>query len=459
MTDAPRDLVGRPTPAWTREQAARLERTDDAVAPVIYPPERPLDPDVHVWDTWLLRTPAGDIAEVDGYRVIVSLTAPSDLLPGKRHDVATLRFFYSADGREWQSGGRVFTETEPLGQRQWAGSAVLFEPGTTDRDDGGTERPADADHELVVYYTAAGDRKAAELTYGQHLAVATGGRVRSDDDGLRVEGPFEHESMLYADGEHYEREEQSRGMIYTFRDPWYFEDPATGEAYVLFEGNTPVPGGSDACGGDATAQEFNGSVGIARCAPEDPTDLELLPPLLDAVCVNQELERPHVVVRDGTYYLFVSSHRHTFAPGIEGFDGLYGFAADSLFGDYEPLNDTGLVVTNPANAPFQAYSWLVYEHRDELLVTSFFNYWDYDRETLDDVGFLPEAEQFRRFGGTLAPTIRLGVDGRRTRIVGTLDHGHLPLPREDLPETTDERIARLRAERGDDSEEYGAYRD
>ena len=222
-------------------------------------------------------------------------------------------------------------------------------------------------------------------------------------------------------------------MIYTFRDPWFFEDPATGRTYLLFEANTPMPEGSDNFDGDPELQAFNGSVGIAESPTGEPTDWELRPPLLDAVCVNQELERPHVVVRDGRYYLFFSSHDHTFAPGIDGFDGLYGFVADSLRGDYRPLNDTGLVLTNPANAQFQTYSWMAFPHRDEVLVQSFFNYYDLGDLTLDDVGHLPEEEQLGKFGGTLAPTVRLGIDGDRTRVRGTLDHGHVPTEDEGLP--------------------------
>ena len=422
---------------WTREHASGLERTAENTAPVIYPPDEPTDPDNHIWDTWLLRTPDGEIADIGGYRVIVALSAPNDLLPGKRHDVATHRFYYSADGRTWTPGGTLFGDSDPLGSRQWAGSAI-YDPETG---------------AVSLYYTAAGHRDESDLSYTQHLAVAYGGSIRVDD-GVYFDGPWEHDSLARPDGEWYEREEQSRGMIYTFRDPWYFEDPETGEAYILFEGNTPVPEEADACGGDAEQQAFNGSVGIARADRDDPTACELLPPLVDGVCVNQELERPHVVYRDGTYYLFIASHKHTFAPGLDGYDALYGFAADALFGEYEPLNGTGLVATNPQNAPFQAYSWLAYGHRDEILVTSFFNYYDYDRPSLDDVGLLPAAEQFRRFGGTLAPTLRLGVDGLETRIRGTLAHGHLPTKDEPLPETETERLARLRGER-DGRDGYG----
>ncbi|QZP36235.1 glycoside hydrolase family 68 protein [Halobaculum magnesiiphilum] len=423
------------TPAWTREQAGGLARVDDAVKPVIYPPSDPVSDEVYLWDTWLLRERDGAIADVGGYRVAFALTAPRDLLPGKRHDVATIRCFYSADGESWESAGPVFEGSDPLGSRQWAGCA-LWDP------DG--EGPSD----LYCYYTAAGEADEEDLSYTQHLALATGGTLvadgesRSDSngggetagDGLRVEGTFTHESLLHPDGVRYETEEQSRGMIYTFRDPWFFEDPATGETHLLFEANVPVPEDSDACDGDAVGQEFNGAVGIADSPTGDPTEWELRDPLLHSTCVNQELERPHVVVRDGRYYLFVSSHEHTFAPGIDGFDALYGFVADSLHGEYRPLNDTGLVLTNPGNAPFQTYSWLAFPHEEELLVTSFFNYYDLEGRTLDQVAELPPEEQFRRFGGTLSPTIRIDLDGGRTRVLGKLAHGHIPLPSEDLPE-------------------------
>ena len=403
------------TAAWTRAQAADIELADGVVLPIIYLPERRTDLDYHLWDTWLLRDRTGAMAVIDGYRVIVALTAPADLLPGKRHDVAALRYFYSADGRTWHRGGEVFPGSDPLGSRQWAGSALY--------DDG----------DVYLYYTAAGERDEPEITYGQRIAIAEGGTVDADGDGIAIEGPWTHSTLLEPDGRWYEQPDQTRGMTYTFRDPWFFEDPTTGRTHLLFEGNTPVPPGSDACGGDEWHQEFNGSVGVAVSESGDPTDFELRPPLLDAVCVNQELERPHVVVRDGSYYLFVSSHRHTFAPGLEGVDGLYGFVADSLGGDYRPLNGNGLVLTNPSNAPFQSYSWLAYPHREEVLVTAFFNYFDYDRASLDDVALLSEDEQRRRFGGTLAPTVRLALDGDRTRIVGTLDHGHLPTVDEELP--------------------------
>ena len=411
---------------WTRAQAARIERTAETTAPVFYPPQRDQMPHLHIWDTWLLRERDGTLAEVDGYRVCFSLTAPSELLPGKRHDVAAIRAFYSADGREWHDAGPVFEAA--LGQRQWAGSALY--------DDG----------DVYLFYTAAGRDDADELTYEQRIVGASGGHVDTED-GFELRGSWTHHELLSPDGERYEREDQSRAMIYTFRDPWFFEDPETGETWLLFEANSPVPEESDSFGGDADKQTFNGSVGLARSPTGDPLDWELEDPLLDAVGVNQELERPHVVYRDGLYYLFVSSHRHTFGPELSGYDALYGFVAEELRGEYVPLNDSGLVATNPANAPFQAYSWMAFPHDGEILVQNFFNYYDFDGETLDDIAHLPEDEQLRRFGGTLGPTLRLDVSGTQTEIIGTLGHWEVPMAGESLPQTERERLAQRR---GDD---------
>ncbi|WP_135304474.1 glycoside hydrolase family 68 protein [Haloarcula amylovorans] len=420
---------------WTRAQASGIERTDETVAPIFYPPENDQIPDVHIWDTWFLRNRDGTLAEVDGYRVCFSLTAPADLLPGKRHDVATIRCFYSSDGRNWHDAGPVFEEA--LGQRQWAGSALY-----------------DDDESVYVFYTAAGEDDAEELTYAQRIVGASGGTIDTDD-GFTLSGPWTHHELLSPDGERYEREDQSRGMIYTFRDPWFFEDPETGETWLLFEANSPVPEGSDVCDGDAAQQEFNGSVGVARSPTGDPLKWELEEPLLDAVGTNQELERPHVVYKDGRYYLFISSHLHTFAPGLEGFDALYGFVAETFRGEYVPLNGSGLVATNPENAPFQSYSWMAFAHGDEVLVQSFFNYFDFAGPVLDDIAHLSEAEQMRRFGGTLAPTLRLDVDGTRTRIVGKLGHWEIPMAGESLPPTDEELIRRAReAADADASERY-----
>ena len=436
------NLFDREWPRW--EPAGPIERTPATVAP---PADRPAvdpAPDRHVWDSWPLRSRDGTIATVDGWRVLIALTAPADVTPGERHDIATHRYFISRDGRQWVDRGPVFEEA--LGSRQWAGSALL---------DG---------EDCYLFYTAAGDPAADGVTDTQRLAVAHGGRVDVGDadagdadtgdpavdasepavddadesaaPGPTIEGPWHHEILLEPDGEYYETQAQAGAMTYTFRDPWFFEDPATGRCHLLFESNTPAA--ADACGGDAAKQAFNGCVGRAVSPTGDLLDWEFRPPIFDSVCVNQEIERPHVVLDEGRYYLFVSSHVDTFAPGLAGYDALYGFVADSLCGDYRPLNDSGLVVTNPATAPFQAYSWLAIPHGEELLVSGFLNYPDFDGGAIGEIAALSGEEQRQRFAGTLTPTLRLAVDGERTRVRGTLDHWAFPSEAETLSPVDDD---------------------
>ena len=193
MHETPESDGGRSRSWWTRAQAASIERRRGNVAPAAGAPEIDPFPDLHIWDTWLLRDRHGEIADVNGYRLAFSLTAPADLLPGTRHDVAEIRCFYSPDGEEWRDAGPVF-DGGALGQRQWAGSALY--------DDG----------DVYLYYTAAGDETADEMTYTQRIAVAHGGTVSAGDDGIELSGPWTHETLLTPDGEWYETEAQSRGM-------------------------------------------------------------------------------------------------------------------------------------------------------------------------------------------------------------------------------------------------------
>ncbi|MFO7833511.1 MAG: glycoside hydrolase family 68 protein, partial [Halohasta sp.] len=204
------DLADREWPRW--EPAGPIERTRGTVAPPADRPSTDPAPDYHVWDSWPLRSRDGTIATVDGWRVLIALTAPADVTPGERHDIATHRYFVSRDGRQWVDRGPVFEDA--LGTRQWAGSALL---------DG---------EDCYLFYTAAGDPAVDAVTDTQRLAVAHGGRVVAGgpavEDGPTIEGPWHHEVLLEPDGTYYETQAQAGAMTYTFRDPWFFEDPATG---------------------------------------------------------------------------------------------------------------------------------------------------------------------------------------------------------------------------------------
>jgi levansucrase len=75
--------------------------------------------------------------------------------------------------------------------------------------------------------------------------------------------------------------------------------------------------------------------------------------------------------------------------------------APALSGPWEPLNGTGLVFSNPPEAPSQAYGWLVLP---DLSVASFVDDWK------------APGEQRRHFGGTFAPFLHLRLDGANAAI-------------------------------------------
>ncbi len=285
---------GRPS-TWRSESVDKMGRAPANVAPAAKAPETDPSADVHLWDSWLLRDRYGGVATVDGWQVLFSLTADSDLLPEARHDVAEIRYFCSRNGQDWEPGGTLF-EGAALGQRQWSGAAVYD------------------DDALVVFYTATGDERASEPTPDQRIAAAHGGVIESSADTITLEGPWTHEQLLEPDGDHYQTRDRSRELTYAFRDPFLFEDPAGDDLYMLFEANTPVSEESNPCAGTPQQQHYSGAVGIARSVGGSLLEWELLPPLFEAVCVNHELERPHIVSREGRFYLFFSTHRHMFAP-------------------------------------------------------------------------------------------------------------------------------------------------
>ncbi|MCA1020618.1 glycoside hydrolase family 68 protein [Halobacillus litoralis] len=400
------------TSNWTIEDASQIERTKDTTAPYIEPDFEKMAPELHVWDTWPLRNKDGSIAKVNGYYVIFSLTAPSDLLPGKRHDVATIRYFYSKDGKSWELGGEAFDPEGAYGSRQWAGSAMI------------------EDGKLNLFYTATGRKGEEGVTYEQRLALAKGD-VNASSKGISFEN-FDHSIILEPEGEHYQTEEQAeQGDIgYTFRDPWFFEDPKTGKDYILFEGNsagTPVERtldtnyiGSSSFQNDFSftdegfAKLFNGAIGIAEATNDSYTEYEALPPILEANYVNQELERPHIVTKGNQYYLFTNTHEHKFGPDLDAPDGLYGFSSDELTSGYEPLNDSGLVLANPEEHAYQSYSWMVLPNGK---VISFYNFHDLDGKNISDLGGTTPEYQMSHFGGTLAPTIKLAIQNDKTKVI------------------------------------------
>jgi levansucrase len=377
------------TTVWTAEHVAAISGRASTTAPLISRLEvTRMVPGLHLWDLWPVRNPDGTVPSIGGGELWMGLSAPADRDPRERHDLARLRLVLWREGR-WHDCGPVFPDGASLGSREWAGSAVY--------DDG---RQA-----VTVFYTAAGRRGEPRPTYVQRIAQATA-RIALDGTCPRLVEWSAHREVMRADGGTYVRAEEERGepgFIKAFRDPFFWRDPASRRDYLLFTASL------------ASAEtDFNGAVGVAvRPSDQNPT-WTLLPPLLHADGVNNELERPHVVVRDGCYYLFFSTQRRTFHPSLSGPTGLYGFVGQTLLGPYEPLNGSGLVLRNPPEEPFQAYSWLVL---NDLRAVSFVDAHSLEGKHPDDLQ-AAGIDARRHFGGTIAPVLRLVLDGTRAWIDG-----------------------------------------
>ena len=402
------------TANWTRGQALKVQLDPTNTKPKFGSDFPVMNNEVWVWDTWPLTNLDGKPITYKGWNIIFSLVAPRNVGFDARHEIATIGFFYSRDGKSWKYGGEVFPRDTARGHRQWAGSAVLI------------------GDEINLMYTASGDDEDAPVpdpnwpqNANQRIALATA-TLKTNDNGPWFAGKAFRDSRIVAeaDGKYYQTDAQSKGApnIMAFRDPYLFRDPADGQIYILFEGNMGGKAGGRQCTSKEvgavppghkvpdSARLYEGAIGVARATSANLRRFQLLPPLVSALCVNAQTERPHLVIENGQYHLFTISHTFTYAPGLTGPDGVYGWVGPGLRSDYKPLNASALVLGNPADSPAQQYSEYVMPN---WLVEAFI-----DRVPTPGGGL--------RDGGTLAPTLRLEVDGSNTYVVEQLPFGYIP---------------------------------
>ncbi|WP_426302645.1 glycoside hydrolase family 68 protein [Arthrobacter sp. R-11] len=411
------------TAKWTRADAKQIMAQAGTAAPFggnsLHPdvtmPEIPRDfpvmkdpngGQVWVWDTWPLTDESGNQVSYKGWDVVFSLVA--DPKAGysfdERHFNARIGYWFRPAGHpesDWVYGGHLFRDGTTLGKAEWSGSTRILEGG-----------------KLATFYTAVTDYPGTGAPMKSVIAKSEG-RLKADAKGVSIEGFTKHTQLLEPDGKMYQTGGQNR--YYAFRDPYTFEDPAyPGKTFMVFEGNTGGKAGELQCsaadlggsGEDPKAVSDSGArfqaanVGLAVADSKKLDSWKLLPPILSANCVNDQTERPQIFIQneDGRnkYYLFTISHQFTYAAGLRGPDGVYGFVGDGIRSDFQPLNNSGLALANPTNLSvpswdpaanprqFQSYSHYVMPGG---LVESF----------IDNVD--------GRRGGTLAPTVKLNFKG------------------------------------------------
>ncbi len=372
--------------SWAPPQVVVTPGTE---LPLIEPAAaKPLIPGMTLWDVWPLQCDDGAVAEIAGGSLWMVLSAPRDPDPDSRHNIARIRLMQRKN-ELWTDCGNLLPESYTPGSREWSGSA---------RIDAGTGR-------VTVWFTAAGRRGEKTHDFEQRLFQVTG---RLDLSGAQpvitdwndLSESVENEGIFYAD---LHLNQGIPGRIKGFRDPYWFRDPATGRGYLLFTGSKAAA---------ASRSDYDGVIGLAVARDEDGTNgFTLLPPIIDADGFANELERPHMFVQDGLYYLFWSTQRSVFSPsGPGGVTGLYGMVGTSVTGPFEPMNGTGLVLANPKSEPRQAYAWQVLPSLD---VVSFIDYWGLNGRDTDNDPVLKAAQ----FGGTIAPMVKIGLKGATSWIV------------------------------------------
>lgn len=356
------------TTAWTGDHVRQIAQGAGAlIPPIIAPDHSGLEAGRLYWDMWPVQNPQGVRTVIAGRELWMALTATDRGDPALRHFEAKIHLLErraGPSGSAWVDLGPVLPDFAVPYEREWAGSALL--------DDG----------VLTLFFTAAGTSARAG-GYQQELWQT---KATIGGDGLPQEWSFPT-PLIEGYAPYYmpaDAHDGKPGMIKAFRDPAYFRDPADGVEYLAFTASLAGSGSA-----------FNGAFGLAR---RGGLGWVLTPPCLHAEGVNNELERAHLVFHAKHYYAFWSTQTGTFAPDLRHAPGgLYGMVADSVRGEWRPLNGTGLVLANPVDCPLQTYSWFV---DASLTVCSF-------------VDMLPGAEGEGQFGGVPAPLLQLELDGDR----------------------------------------------
>ncbi len=361
------------TTAWTSRHLDKLDLQAASRTPLVTGIDRTgLAAGNIYWDMWPVQDADGRPARIMGREFWMALTAPDRQAPSLRHFEAKIRLLERlADG--WADRGPVLPSFTVPYEREWAGSC------TTDGQ------------YVTLYFTAAGTSRRPG-GYQQALYEAHG---KIGPDGLPQSWSPPRPSLrsITTDYMPADAHEGEAGKIKAFRDPAWFRDPADGAEYLIFTASLAN-----------SVSEYNGAVGIAK---KQADSWQLLPPLIHADGLNNELERAHVVFHAGRYYAFWATQRRTFAPGLrQAPNGLYGMVSDTLFGEYRPLNDSGLVIGNPDSEPFQTYSWFV---TADLEVSSFIDFWGLQGRPVP----ADPAEANGHFGGVPAPLLQLVIDGDR----------------------------------------------
>lgn len=146
---------------------------------------------------------------------------------------------------------------------------------------------------------------------------------------------------------------------------------------------------------------------------------KVMEPLLVSNTVTDEIERPNIFKKDGKWYLFTSSRGSKMT--IDGIDDediyMLGYVANSLTGEFKPINKTGIVLHHDLDPYDITWTYAHYvipqEGTDEAVVTSY----------MTNRGF------FEDHKSTFAPSFKLKLKNKKSSVVedSILEQGQITL--------------------------------
>jgi len=198
-----------PGAAVARWRPQSFDRSAAAIDLIDAEDVRPILPDVDLWDYWPLAHRDGRTVSIDGTSFWFFLSAPRFDDPGQRHDSARIRLV-GRSGDRWTDLGSVIPREWSPGSREWAGSALLDDDGSS----------------ATLFFTAAGRIDAAG-SFEQRLF-----EMRGKFDGSALCDWTPPVECVVSDGNRYTAARELAGVpgaIKAFRDPAFFHDPLTGQ--------------------------------------------------------------------------------------------------------------------------------------------------------------------------------------------------------------------------------------
>lgn len=458
---------------WTRQQVSQIA-ADDAIDFPHFDPQqvKVLMPGYDVWDNWYVLDEQNQIADVQGFRVLVALAAPED-----GFDETNLYYFYSRDGVHYQAGGKVFTTPLQSGIQEWSGSTILRNDGSlqtfytvveegSDYSGRGQRRPQGSQDmpPMGAQGSQGSDEQAPDGQQGQMPGQGQMGAMQVDQrlataiqdvitvgNRLSLATPRYHAILAIPDGQYYQTMAQANereklfptsnvtGSVqsnnFCFRDPHFFKDPADGRSYLLFEANT----GAAICPEGSVKREYignahfepdyaptpdelkaNGCIGIAELTNDGYTAVNFLPPLLSSNLVTDEIERVNIMKVKNDYYLFCIGRVSKMAMSCEALERssfMLGFRSHTLSGPYTPLNRHGVVIRQ------QSFSSDMMNSSDTQSVYSYLL--QPDMTVLTYAQYSTDVDGKLQKNRSAGPTLKLNIKGSKTQ-VGEVIYNILP---------------------------------